>query len=121
MINELCRKGTHCKCEFQTGRCCQCDEPASVCPFVLPTDELKKELAKREEEEFNKRNTPPSFQNNPDLSALEEYARDIVEHVREHGYAPKDCRYYVFEMLMNIMAGSSRQDFWKWWRWRCNG
>lgn len=134
MVNESCRKGIHCKCEPSSGRCCWCDDPATICPPLkshflkrVSIDELRAELAEREKREFQIKNTPPQLNLDPDLTDVIKYVEEIITHVREYGYAPKDYQHYVFDKIIHAMCmgdylnNSTKHDFWKWWNWRLRG
>ena len=37
-------------------------------------------------------------------------AREDFDHVREHGYAPKDNKHWMFEAVMGLLGGAEMWD-----------
>lgn len=72
--------------------------------------ELKEELERREKEEKEK--NLPRPREDMDWKPLVNYLQIGVKSKNDGRGEPKDFRYYVFELAMEIVYG---HDIWKWW------
>lgn len=128
MINKSCREGSHCQCEEASGRCCWCDDPATICPPIPPKDlknisidDMKREIARREKREFDKKNTPPTMSDSPDFASVIDLVNSNIDQMRVEGYADEDFAQYVFEQVIRSLYPNNSKEFWNWWNWRRNG